>query len=268
MSPSHVAPAAAAAQRPRSAPDARRVFRLRQAVWLRALGGLILGLVGGLTLAALAAQRYLYTLQTYGPARLWPHTAPFIAAALAALGLALVSAVRALRTAGYQVQIQRAGLIIQRGRRQRRIRWGEIASLRQSAVRYALPQPLWKARAELELTLDDGQRLVIDQRLEDFALLTQAIKAHLYPHLLQRYRQAFNRGEPIPFGPLLLTQQGLLNGKRALKWDEIGQVEVRHGRLIVRPWEKSAGRGFSVPTERVPNFDLCLQWIRQLSMQP
>jgi hypothetical protein len=238
---------------------------VRQGVWLTALASLILGWVGGLALAALAVQRYLITLATYGPARLWSHTAPSLLSAGALLAIGALSAGRVWHLAGYQVQLHRAGIVIQRGRRRRRVRWEDMASLRQSAVRYALLQPLWRGRAELELTLKNGQRLVLDQRLENFSLLTQAIKAHIYPQLLHRYRNAFNRGEPVRFGPLLLTQQGVINGKRALKWDEIAEVKVQRGRLTIRPLQ---GRGFSVPTDRVPNFDLCLQWIRQLSLQP
>jgi len=63
----------------------------------------------------------------------------------------------------------------------------------------------------------------------------------------------------MKFGPIVLTSQGIINGRKALRWQDIGKIQLNRGRLDLHPIEGTQGARFSFPSHKIPNIDLCLQ---------
>lgn len=213
-----------------------------------------------------AAARGLIAYTAYGPLLV-----PRWVGAPLALGLALAlgaawMAARAWRASRVRVRLHASGLAILRGRRGQALTWGDVRRVWSRAERTGLPGLPGTRRVRLEIEAVDGRRLRLDDRLEDFESLAAAVKAGVYPRLLAEYTRAFNGREPIQFGPLRLTPDGVVDPRRGelIGWKEIRGASLAGGRVLIetaRPGRRAALR---VTAHRVPNVELCTQLIQEI----
>jgi hypothetical protein len=71
--------------------------------------------------------------------------------------------------------------------------------------------------------------------------------------LLPQYVAAFNAGQTVRFGPLLVSPQGIAAGDKSVLWSEIDRVQTSHGYVSVR----KAGKWLSwksVGVSQIPNY--------------
>ena len=160
------------------------------------------------------------------------------------------------------------GLSIQRGRRGSALHWGDIRQVHTRSVRYGLGRWPGGRQDSLVLLTRDGRRFHLDQSLSDYDALAETVKRNVYPPLLDAYTRAFNHGQEIPFGPLRLTREGIQNGRKTLRWPNVAQARLERGWLEALPTDRRAGPRFRFPVRSIPNVDLCLQLIQELSRHP
>ncbi|HET7011881.1 MAG TPA: DUF6585 family protein [Anaerolineales bacterium] len=221
----------------------------------------------GLAAAAgiLAAGRGLFAYQAYGPLAVdrWAAPAAYAAGILALLGLVFLLIGR---VQGRVLVRQHArGLVIERGRRGSAIPWDEIRAIHTMSIRYGPGRLPWGRQDELMLITRDGRRYRLHQALTDFDELVAAIKQGVYPRLLEAYTQSFNQAQPLPFGPLQLTPSGIVNGRKTLAWADVGLAQLDQGMLVVKPKEGRRAPRLRFPVRAVPNVDVCLQLIQELT---
>jgi hypothetical protein len=149
----------------------------------------------------------------------------------------------------------RTGLLIERRKDRIHVRWSAVSAIYTSSIHYRIPL-LSTPRVSIELHSQSGRRVRLPAVLAGAEQLVSSIKARTYPRLLDEYRQAFNAGQPLTFGPLLFSRSGLQHGRRALAWSEVDSVTLERGRLTVRPRH---GRGWRIAVRRIPNAEVCLQ---------
>jgi hypothetical protein len=168
------------------------------------------------------------------------------------------------RSRGVTATVSRKGLTIQRGGDRTAIPWAQIEAIYTSAVRYGLFGPTQEGRARLTLRLIDGRKIRFSDAMQDLPLLGNAIKSQVYPRLLETKRNAFNRGEALPFGPLTVAPSGLKLRRAELGWAQLKSAALRQGYLEVIPKADEGGGRIRLPASKVPNVDLSLQLIQEL----
>jgi hypothetical protein len=220
---------------------------------------------GGAVLAfAFAIWRWYFAYRHFGPAVVWRWSSPALAASA---GLALAGTLGAIalwRSQGVTATVGPRTLTIQRGGALTTIPWEQIEEIYTSAVRYGLFAATQGGRARLTLRLADGPRIRFSDAMQDLPQLGDAIKGRVYPRLLEKKLDAFNRGEAISFGPLSLAPTGFKLRSTQLGWDKLESAALREGYLEVVPKTSEHRRRFRVPASKVPNVDLSLQLIQEL----
>ncbi len=191
----------------------------------------------------------------YGPVVVWPWSAPWLLAATAAGLLSLWLTLNAFNAAHRAVHELRTGLLIERRRDRTHVPWSAVSAIYTSAIHYRIPL-LSTPRVTIELLSQSGRKVRLPAVLAGAEQLVSSIKARTYPRLLEEYRQAFNAGQPLDFGPLQLSRTGLRHGQQVLPWSEIESVTLERGRLHVHP---RRGRGWRIAVRRIPNAEVCLQ---------
>lgn len=237
----------------------RRILRLAYP----SLG--LTGLLATLALWALAAWRWLFAYSTYGPALVWRVTFPLILLSAATLAIGLAGVLARIRLGPLVITTFQRGMTVRRGRRGKLIRWSHIRNLRTSAVRYGFSGLSWGHRASITLTLDSGEKFRFTSALNDVDGLIAAVKGNVYPRLLDEYTREFNQGHALGFGPLMLSSQGIERGRSRLDWANLGRASLENGRLVLTPRTGSEGSKIRIEARRIPNVDLCLQFIQHLS---
>jgi hypothetical protein len=217
----------------------------------------------GSALAALGFSlwAWYFAMTTYGPAAVQRWTGPWLVAA-PLLGIAgLVCLARVWHLTRVWVEAFPDGLRVHRGRKTEWVAWGDVREIRTWPARHG------PAFAALEVRLNGGRRLRLTRSLADLGGLVQHVKRGAYPLLQDGYRTRFNRGEPLAFGKLQLTPEGVQAGKKAIQWSHVQAVDVQGGRLTITAREPSGTR-LRIPAARVPNVDVCVQIIRLLGQVP
>jgi len=237
----------------------RRILRLAYP----SLG--LTGLLATLALWALAAWRWGFAYSTYGPAIVWRVAFPLVVLSLVTLAIGLAGVLATVRLGPLVVNTFERGLVVRRGRRGKLIRWGHIRHLRTSAVRYGFSGLSWGRRASITLILDSGEKFRLTTAMDDINGLIAAVKSNVYPRLLDEYSRQFNQGHALSFGPLILSSQGIQQGRSQLAWADLGRASLENGRLVLTPGSGSTGSKIRVEARRIPNVDLCLQFILHLS---
>lgn len=245
--------------------EIKQVYRVRRNL-RRNPATLALVLFGAGILAWLvAAGRAFVAYVEYGPLLVsrW-FSIPFLIGLV--LGLfASAFAFLAWRAARLRIRLHAGGLAVVRGRRGRAILWDDVRALWSRSVRTGLPGLPGRLHIRLEIEARDGQRLRLDDRLEDFASLAEAIKARIYPPFLEACSQAFNDGQTLDFGPLHLSQAGITDQRSmSYPWSAVSEARLASGRLVIRASREGKPAEVSIPAHRIPNVEVCTQLIEEI----
>ena len=242
-----------------------QVHRVRRGLRRGQLYGALTMFSMSVIAGCVAAYRGALAYTEYGPLLVgrWVTPPLILALVLAVVGFGL--GVRAWRTWRKRVRLHANGLALVRGRRGRAMAWPDVRALWSHAVRTGLPGLTSSRRLRLELEARDGRRLKIDDTLEEFEGLAQAVKARVYPLLLADYTRSFNEHQVLPFGPLRLGPEGLEDGPRPpFAWTEVRGAQLADGRLKVQTSRAGRQATLTYPAHRIPNVELCAQLIQEI----
>lgn len=227
-----------------------------------------LGLGGALALVTIGVWRGYLAYQDYGPALVlrWSMPSWIAAAALGLIGLG--SLFTLWQRHSIKVRTFANGMTYQRKRKPQVFFWRHVRAIRTYASRYFLPFLGTGGRSELLLTMASRQTLRLTSIVTGLDQLVETVKERVYPRLMSDYVKAFRMGQPIAFGPLTLTLDGIQYGRRSLAWDKVGGIELKRGKLNIL-WETDGGVSrLSVAARRIPNVEICFQLIRRLGLHP
>jgi hypothetical protein len=152
-------------------------------------------------------------------------------------------------------------MVYRRGRHKEKILWNQIQRVHTSAVSYGFSNLAWGAQTTLRIHTNDGRQLHLTHSLTDMNGLAEFIKSQVYPGLLEEYRRKYNQGDPLSFGPLFLTANGVQRNDQMLQWENLGRVSLGRGMLSLEPTD---GKRIRIPAHRVPNVEICTQLIEHL----
>jgi hypothetical protein len=244
-----------------------RVHRIRRAIFLRSVVFFLVSCGGMLASVSILIWQWRNAIINFGPAALWRWIAIPVWATLIFSAMTILSFILLRRNRQSEIQVSTMGLTIQRGKSLETINWDTVDHIRTKFERYGVLSITWANKSEIHIVTEDGIEHKFNQAYERIDDLIEEIKHFVYPRLLEEYRLAFNRGEPLSFGPLILTSDGILNGRQALRWKDLESINFERGSLKLQPFENSKSPQFSIPAYKVPNIDLCIQLINHLSPQ-
>ncbi|TET96562.1 MAG: hypothetical protein E3J30_11480 [Anaerolineales bacterium] len=223
-----------------------------------------LGFIGAIAAFTWAIFRWYFAYHHFGPAVVGRWTTPtlilsLVLAAISAIGLILYMSARR-----YHVITNETSLQIKKRNHAISIPWEEIEFVRSSSIRYGVAKFEWGNRSTLWVHTSNGQVFRFMNNLMDFNSLAEAVKAALYPRYLARYREDLNQGQSIDFGPIQLTPNGIVFGRKECHWSTLEDVSLARGRLTITAKEGQRMKSYSIPARKIPNSDLCAQLIQNI----
>lgn len=213
--------------------------------------------IGG-TFLAIGITRWNFALSNYGPAVVWRWSGVWVVAGALLLVLGAFGGAWLLRWHRLSVVVHDGGLRIKRGRRTRELLWSEIESVQVAGVRYRV---IWGSRSILKIRTSDDRSIRLTDTLAGLNQLTATVKRNVYPRLLSQYTRYLKDGQPVPFGPLVISPEGVARGQRKLTWPEVSGAELLDGRITITP-SKDRGGPLRVDARKVPNPEICLQLVQ------
>jgi hypothetical protein len=244
-----------------------QTYRIRNPILIRYLCISLLGLVGMIVTIIIGLWRWRYVMTHFGPAVLWRWISPLLWIGIGFVLLGSVGLYLLLHASRQEIQLSPMGITWKKGRNLSIFRWDEIETIFVTSIHYGILNLSWASRTETVLHYHNAKRLKITQAFEDFDRLVETMKRYVYPLMLEKFRKDFKQGIQMQFGPLILTPQEVINGRNALRWEEIGKIQLHAGRLNLLPLEETDGNKFSIPAHKIPNIDLCIQILQHFGPQ-
>ena len=212
----------------------------------------------------LALQRGYDAYQHFGPAQVGRWMGRWLFGFALAGAIALLSVRSLRRWRGFQLATYQHGLQFCTQDSDTTIRWNEVSAVYASAVRYGLRSLVWGKRTYLALETDQDIHIDISPSIEGVEALAEIIKQHVYPLLLERYKQQEKEGQSLQFGGMLLTPTGLTHPKGSLPWSELSEVTLRNGFITLKSNGTDSDARLRLSTRNVPNVELLIQFIHRM----
>jgi hypothetical protein len=238
-----------------------REHRLRRELAILYPALAILGLSGTAIAAVWTAWRWLFALNNYGSAAIWRWTTPALLSVLGFASLGILGLILTWRSRGFRINLHTLGMVYRRGRHKEKLLWDQIQRVHTSAVSYGFLNFAWGAQTTLKIIASDSRQLNLTHALTDMNGLAEFIKSQVYPGIMEEYRGMYNQGDPLSFGPLILTAKGIQHKDQMLQWENLGRVSLGRGILSLEPTD---GPRIRIPAHRVPNIEICTQLIEHL----
>ena len=238
-----------------------REHRLRRELAILYPALAILGLSGTAIAVVWTAWRWLFAFNNYGSAAIWRWTTPALLTVLGFASLGILGLILTWRSRGFRINIYKFGMVYRRGRLKEILLWDQIQRVHTSAVSYGFSNFAWGAQTILRIYTSDDRQLNLTHALTNMNDLAEFIKSQVYPGLLEEYRGKYNQGDPLSFGPLILTTEGVQHKDQMLQWGNLGRISLGQGMLFLEP---ANGPKIRIPAHRVPNVEICTQLIEHL----
>ncbi|GHO59079.1 hypothetical protein KSB_75540 [Ktedonobacter robiniae] len=130
------------------------------------------------------------------------------------------------------------------------VSWSEIERVRLSLL--GIDNAKDPAR-RYKLWLSNGKRYVFDGKLQEVEKLGRIISREVARHKLPHLLEAYQWGERLQFGPLILSQEGMSKGKKLVPWSQISAVCVCDGYVAIDQ-EDETQLWPLVTVPEIPNF--------------
>ncbi len=218
----------------------------------------LVGLSAGAIMLIIGIARWSFALANYGPAVVWRWSGIWLIIGGALLAVGLVGAVWLLRWGRLSVVVHDGGLQLKRGNQVRTLPWSEIETVQVTGVNY---RSIWGSHSTLKLRTSDDQQIRLSDRLAGLSQLAATVKRNVYPRLVAEYTRYLRDGQPVAFGPLTLSLEGVARGPRKLDWSQVTAAELHDGRITITPADGRGG-ALRVDARKVPNAEICLELVQ------
>ncbi len=170
--------------------------------------------------------------------------------------LAIALVIQAFGSLGKSATVHQFGLTLKRGSQREVIPWDDITQYLAYPVQ---PRTTGLARrytanakpvTRYVIVRRNGQRIILlgYQRLQELAAtIERETGARVYPWLVNAYRA----GQPLPFGPFVIGQQGIAQGQALLPWNQVAGERILNGMLMID--RQGAPVSMSAPLAQLPN---------------
>jgi hypothetical protein len=114
----------------------------------------------------------------------------------------------------------------------------------------------------------NGTELVLAKRFRKFKKLGKAIEQEVTRHLLPGALAAYNAGQPVSFGEISVSSQGIHIGSRqeTIAWNELNMVGVSGSHIYIN-WKKHSHLLFStrtIPIAEIPSVCVLTELVKTI----
>ncbi len=111
--------------------------------------------------------------------------------------------------------------------------WADVESITQQIIRqryYGIP--VWTSYS-YRLALTNGQRLRFTETIGKVGKMGEIMQRQITHTLTPRALESLRMGASLPFGKLSVNPMGVSNGTETLRWNEISNVAIQNGVIII-----------------------------------
>jgi hypothetical protein len=233
--------------------------------WGYLFAGLVC-LLGGATVLIYALAEAYRRYYQFGPAAVHPYLWIYLAAGSSLILAGMFFELSAYLNWPKAIALFEGGFTILDRSGLRSWRWEEITSVYASVTRGMHRNAATGARHRYTLVDRNGKQIVLDDTWKRVDALAANVRERVAPRLYLHTADAFNRGETLRFGPLLMSKEGGIQlGKKAHHWKDILEVAVKDGFVVITPGgERKGHKRERVPVSTVPNLDVLVSLLNQL----
>lgn len=153
----------------------------------------------------------------------------------------------------WRVYLYSEGFAFVRGKKLDVFRWDQIESLLQSVAKQYVNGIYMGTNHRYTIRGLDGRQVVLTDRITHVESLGNVISDMVTRVKLPVVIAGFKAGGIVTFGPLSVSLQGVSNGKETISWDQVTDVKVNRGIVIVKKEGKWLSWS-SVRVANIPNF--------------
>jgi hypothetical protein len=153
----------------------------------------------------------------------------------------------------WRVYLYSEGFAFVRGKKLDVFRWDQIESLLQSVTKQYVNGIYMGTNHRYTIRGLDGRQVVLTDRITHVESLGNVISDMVTRVKLPVVIAGFKAGGIVTFGPLSVSLQGVSNGKETISWDQVTDVKVNRGIVIVKKEGKWLSWS-SVRVANIPNF--------------
>jgi hypothetical protein len=157
----------------------------------------------------------------------------------------------------WRVYLYSEGFAYARRRKLDAFRWDQIESLLQSVTRQYVNGIYMGTNHRYTIRGLDGRQVVLTDRIAHVESLGNVISDMVTRVKLPVVIAGFKAGGIVTFGPLSVSLQGVSNGKETISWDQVTDVKVNRGIVIV----KKEGKWLSWSSVRVATIPNCFVFL-------
>ncbi|MFN8374229.1 MAG: DUF6585 family protein [Anaerolineae bacterium] len=223
-------------------------------IWL----GIVLLVVFGIMTAVFALAAYQAPRNRF--AEYDASTAMLVIAVVCGVLGVMVFFFTVFRYRGLHVQVYDEGFARIRGRKIEAVRWTDVRSVLQSVTHYRRYGQTISTRYIYTIETADRRRIKLSNEIKDISLLGDTIQQETSKRMLPQAVAAYQSGQPVSFGSITLSKDGVSQGRKQLSWAEVEGVQIENGYVKF----KKQGKWFNwanVPAAKIPNLYVFLSMV-------
>ncbi len=230
------------------------------------IGAAVLGLGGGIAVLLIGVLQTYWSYYYHGPSVVLKNLIVPSALGLLLLAAGFLTARVAYVRGSRCAAIFDLGLVFQDLEGRHIWRWEDFSSIRLRLTRNLLSGNTGKIHHVYILAKSDGERIILDDSLENVEDLAENIRAIILPALYKTYSTSFFGGKRLEFGPISIDREkGMsLNGRQFL-WGQVLRVEVQKGKFEINTSDGNQRRYIiKIPVADIPALEICLSLMDQM----
>ncbi len=234
--------------------------------WSSLVAGLVFFFGGGLV-----GLFGLYTAysqsQLYGPAVFMNNLLPYVVVAGISIILGLWGFWSAYANWNKAVALYTDGLAYNDNKGLQTWRWEEVAQFLFSITKHYTNGIYTGTTYVYTIYRADGTKLSFDNKFgkNEIQKLGSAIEQSIIPIQYKRAADAYNAGNVVVFGPVSISKEGIIIGKKTYPWMDVSKVSLENGMLLVAKKDGGWFSGASASVSTIPNLSVLLSIINQVT---
>ncbi len=182
---------------------------------------------------------------------------------LGVVGLGAFAIFRAINERDLRVIVLSKGLMQTKGGRHTLIRWEEIKEVWQAVTVHKRYGITTHTTHRYTILLRNEEKVLFTDTLKNVEALGKTIQEEVTKLLLPLVAEMLRSGQPVSFGKLVLSPQGLSNGRETIPWNQVEKVSLNQGIITV----KKAGKWLNwstVTVAQTPNIFVFLALVDRI----
>ncbi len=143
-------------------------------------------------------------------------------------------------------------------------RWEDILSMTSAITRH-YHNGIYTGTTHVYTLLNpQGQKLTLADSVSKVEDLAKSIETNIFPLLYARAADQYNTGQPLVFGPVAISKQGIAVGKKTFPWTDVKEVSIQQGLLKVSKKDGGWFSGAGASAAAIPNLPILLSILQQV----